>query len=524
MKYMRKQLGAVWLMLALLCCLAACGGGAEATPTPAPTASPSPTEPADTAPAPLHILLGYQEDSRWEEGTVLSRAEWDSLLLGEESRAAFPALDRRLRELHDNQQHENQQFVQDMLSDARELAAIQGELFGGLTRRTAYLVQRADERILSVQVNGSEYTGGVHPNYGVYGLNLDPATGQPLALTDVLTDVTGLSDRLTRKLQEKYDMEGFFNPSEPLADYTPDRYSWTLDHQGITFYFSPYELATYAAGLLTVTLWFDEQPELFEPRYTVAGGWARRLPLHSEVEVDLNGGGEQKDRLFLRMEEQETGTLQLYVARNGQEQLLEECYGFVMQPLLVCLGEPDSRRYFLYVEAAGENDYTSIWVYDLNGADITLSGTCSGAGLPGIYLENEGEAGIWYETVFTDPTRFVLDSRIQILGSWTGSRVYTAHPETGIIQPQTAYYTLPDDSLPIVSAVELSVTMLPGQEEEQIPAGTRFYFRRTDGETYAEMLLEDGRECRIELEYEDWTPRINGIPEWDCFVDVLYAD
>jgi len=77
--------------------------------------------------------------------------------------------------------------------------------------------------------------------------------------------------------------------------------------------------------------------------------------------------------------------------------------------------------------------------------------------------------------------------------------------------------------MPIVSSVPLEVTMLPGKTKETLPAGTNFYFRRTDVDTYADMELEDGRQCRIEIVYEGDTPMINGVPEWDCFEELLYA-
>ena len=76
---------------------------------------------------------------------------------------------------------------------------------------------------------------------------------------------------------------------------------------------------------------------------------------------------------------------------------------------------------------------------------------------------------------------------------------------------------------PIVSAIDLEVIMLPEKKTEVLPAGTNFYYLRTDGESYAELELEDGRECRIEIVQRDWEPCINGIPEWDCFLDLMYA-
>ena len=61
------------------------------------------------------------------------------------------------------------------------------------------------------------------------------------------------------------------------------------------------------------------------------------------------------------------------------------------------------------------------------------------------------------------------------------------------------------------------------RNEEILPAGTRFYPCRTDGSSFVEMELEDGRKCDILLEMEDYFSKINGMDEWDCFDGLAYA-
>jgi hypothetical protein len=38
-----------------------------------------------------------------------------------------------------------------------------------------------------------------------------------------------------------------------------------------------------------------------------------------------------------------------------------------------------------------------------------------------------------------------------------------------------------------------------------------------------DMYLEDGRECRVEVEHRDWQHYVNGIDEYECFDGILYA-
>jgi len=89
--------------------------------------------------------------------------------------------------------------------------------------------------------------------------------------------------------------------------------------------------------------------------------------------------------------------------------------------------------------------------------------------------------------------------------------------------PETDCYSMDNNGYPLVAKLPIEVQMLPGEKKEELPAGTKFYFLRTDGETYVDARLEDGRECRIMVEYTDYEYQINGISEWECFEEVIYA-
>ena len=65
--------------------------------------------------------------------------------------------------------------------------------------------------------------------------------------------------------------------------------------------------------------------------------------------------------------------------------------------------------------------------------------------------------------------------------------------------------------------------ILPENKVETVPAGTEFSFLRTDNESYVDLKMEDGRECRIEFEEIDYTSCSNGVPEWECFENLMYA-
>lgn len=471
------------------------------------------------------------ETGVWDESvTRLCSASWQSVALGEESKEKYPKLAERLEEINEENNIIFHNFIEQNASLAQEHYMDTPEYFYEYSSNSSYLVQRADSLIFSIREDGNEYTGGAHGMYGVWGINYEPSSGKVLTISDVCTKVEKLPAILSEKVIENYadEYETFESLQSVLEEYKPEDYNWTMGYQGITFYFSPYEIASYAKGEITVTLWFDENPELFRKRFLKKPdtGYVMDLPQNSEVEIDLGNG--RKDKLMVStyyktQEDEEYGIQYLCVTLNDSVYYEEEYYGYDIYPCLVCVSSPEKERYFLYVQGTAENDYRSILIYDLNGEEIKMNERLSGVGFCGVWDENAGEYGTYYHCVFGNPQEFKLGTRMEILGTWTGERTYSIDMEKGVPKPVTEYFAISNSWSPAVSQIPLEVLMLPDETRKELPAGTEFYFIRTDGESYVDARLSDGRECRIMVEFEDYVQTINGVDQWECFENLLYA-
>lgn len=108
--------------------------------------------------------------------------------------------------------------------------------------------------VLSVELLLSVYTGGAHGNTAVLGLNFDRSTGKLLTLDDALK-MTGLtldqvSEKTTTYLRKKLG-DGFFAEG---AKPTSENFAvFTTSANAVTFIFSPYQVAPYAAGIQEVS-------------------------------------------------------------------------------------------------------------------------------------------------------------------------------------------------------------------------------------------------------------------------------
>lgn len=529
-----KRLFSALLSLLLLLSLSACGGkGNDKAPEYVapdqtqedPAGDKTPEKVPEVSPAltttPLQIMKGASYYDEWGDNfNPLCLATWEDIALIDD----HPKLAAALYELNTDHSTAACSFMQEWLPDAKEALEQSPAYFNGFTLESKYTIQRADSLILSFREDFSSYTGGVHPNYGTWGYNFDPATGTQLGLTDVLTDTEGLDEILTEKIRAKYTFEPFDSLDEMLMDYGPEDYHWTLGYQGLTFYFSPYEIASYAAGLLTATIWFDEMPELFREEYMAVpeGGYAMALPYWHEIEVDLNTGNDTRDTLSVWAQEDEYGEKHLSLTLNGENYIDETWYALSVTPYLVCVGDSGSERFYLYVEGSGENDYCTMYIYDLNGTGPQLIADYSGVGFLNVWEPEAGIDGIYYSVLFNDPVEFTLGSKCNLLGTKTAYRNYTVDAD-GTLYPLNDTYTLREDLDPIISSISLPVILLPQNSKEIIPAGTEFRFLRTDNETYVDLAMADGQECRIVIEEIDWTPTINGVPEWECFENLIYA-
>ena len=85
---------------------------------------------------------------------------------------------------------------------------------------------------------------------------------------------------MIEKLKQDYDERIFFESyqdtiragfDEKKTQDDPD-IAFTVEPDGISFWFEPYLLAAYASGMQTVHIRFEEAPELFKPICTAQGG------------------------------------------------------------------------------------------------------------------------------------------------------------------------------------------------------------------------------------------------------------
>ncbi len=488
--------------------------------TKAPEVSDTPERTEETVP--VRIYMENKEVIEREEYRQLYAVIWQNPLIGGEDEAKYPAVSTVFKSLTIMRDQNAETVVSELAAIAEDLKQYADVTDMSCYDSTRYYVQRADNHIISMRCDQSINTGSIHPMSVVSGFNFSPETGDVLSLSDVVTDPERIREMVKQELAEKY-ADCLFEEWETLYRETEtDDLAWTLDYEGITFYFSPYALSYYAAGVLTVEVDFADKPALFRSVYAAAPeqGSASAVTFHSYTK--LEGADGKTDTLWVGQYKEDTDDyrLKLEVEKNGESILGYEVYAYEYKAYLVTVED----KYYLFVEATNDNDYQILYIFDLSEEFITDPIVQMNAGFARVGLNTEGDVYGYGEEIFNNPAEIRLSSRIDVFGTMRGTRSYSFDAKSGTLVPQTDYYTLNESMSPLVSKIPLEVTMVGDKTKVTVPAGTEFTFLRSDGDTYVEFRLPDGRECRVTRDNgEAWPYTVNGVPEEECFDGIGYA-
>ena len=485
--------------------------------------APSSTEEGDVLP-PEDALLTLWEtphfDPVYQGDSELLRTVWSEFTLSPEDESRYPALQAALVGIARSNETAAAHFEE---TELPEIQASYDTLFPDFLpfySQNEGRILRSDTKVVSLMQCLAIYRAGSQQDISFTAFTVDPQTGDFFTLDDVVTDPAALPALLTETLcaqESGGDAAGLATFLEAQA--AEDALCWTLGYQGLTFYFDAYELVPYGLGSLETTLYFADHPELFSPDLLpTAEAYAIAVPFSEAFTFDLDPTDDSADTLFVGWtpEEQDSALGSFYLSVNGAVTEDHGFFAYSIKPYLVHMERDGSVQNFLYLEALLDNDYRSIYVYDLSGSTPTLTAQLEGTGFSARFEEDQ----VYYE-IFTDPTAFTLDTRLEVLGTMTGQRVYLTDPENGAPTPHTPDYTVAPRSFTLLRS--LPVERLPQREEDVLPADTVLTMFSTDNASFIDFLLEDGSTCRVAVDLSDYPPKIDGLPNSDYFDGILYA-
>lgn len=469
------------------------------------------------------VTVDYSYDGDWKDQKTLFSSKVAQIKLMDDSHEklqdALKALNQSALDDQKSVIDENKEYAEQEYASNPDMVEY--------TFDRDILVARSDETVLSMAVMEGSYLGGAHPFGMTTGRTYDTQTGKELSLKDVVSDYDGIYEYVKKQLEENYDQSMFFEDYQDTLqkmfyDESGDygTVQWTISQTGLSIYFNQYDLAPYVAGSQQVDISFKEQPQLFQSKYVVEKeSYSKVIRENSSCFADVNGDGKEEEISYSVARDEYGFGGAITVTCDGQTFDTAEidkdasdaygAYGAYSSEGYV-LHTSDGRTY-LYLQHLDDNDYRYVNVFRLD------------QGRPS-YVGYEGMA--WYNTQILDPDSFMLYTRLDVLGTYYGMKRYHVD-EAGLPASDDEAYVINESSM-LQSTRDLEVTILEengSETEATVPSGTGYTIFRTDGASYADAHLNDGRNCRIQIKEgsRGWGWDIDGVSEEECFEWLPYA-
>ena len=422
-----KRVVSLLLAACMLLCLCACGGSNAETPaTQSPQQSAKPSTPTSEVPEPPQTgnpgaetlppanhgdaqTLSLQKQLYglydWDDDALLVQSEYSHVTLWQEDAAKYPELAEALEQTANMVKRSMEDEYDNLCTTAREELPWAGETS---VSTLDIQVRRADSVVLSLLSDSYSDYGWIEDFRGMHGTNYDAPTGLELALNDVVDVNNDLADAVANELNS-HQWAGDFDYRDAVQAYfanTPyDGFSWTLDYNGVTFYFADGDLEEAGNGGKTATVSFTQYPELFNEKYmAVPAAYMVELPMDSSYFTDLDGDGDLEELNVTGYFDSDVGMYTkfgVYADADGSYHY-EDCFADGFIPYYVKTADG---KHYLYLfceqdEGSGSIPMMLLVVFDVSGGRLTRVGEMNAA--PG-YIPD----GIY--RIPADPEDFYLD-------------------------------------------------------------------------------------------------------------------
>ena len=321
----------------------------------------------------------------------------------------YPEMNRTLSEIEGMQTRTMEDEADNMLSFAKEMGMADGdaENFETQVSKLDVQIRRADSIVLSYLTDSYADYGFIEDFIGLQGSNYDVQTGKELLLSDVITDMEPIPAAVRKELNSHLLAGEGYSESivEEYFKNTPeDGISWTLDYNGVTFYFADGELEEAGNGCLSATVSFAEYSELFNEKYTqVPEAYMVRLPLDHAFYTDLDGNGllervecsgvyNETDRFYSQFG--------IYTNSDGHYHY-EDLFAYGFQPYYVKTADGNHYIYLFCEESESGNRQMMLAVYNVNGGELTKVGDMN---IAPAYIPSD------YFVLPLDPNHMLLDN------------------------------------------------------------------------------------------------------------------
>ena len=454
------------------------------------------------------------------------------LVLSDEEATAYPELNQALTLEYDTLKKNTQEDLNNLKESAEEMVEyMQGDDNMQLIAEYAPYVLRADENVVSYEQFYDDYYGGTHGYHSYAGFTFDTKTGKKLDLYDVITGEESVKAGIIQELKNKYASEdGLVENNTPEEDadtffeYVDSKdqsgaVAWSLGADRLNIYYNPYNIGSWALGIVSVSLPFEKYPDAVKEEYKMGtSDYAVKIGIYADYSADIYNDGSFSDVSVYPdgTDDYANGALRIQIQdENGQvtSRVFDDMYYFTMEAYYVKTGN----RHFLHVFTHSENDWTADNVYEITNGQIRDLGYVEGTPALIRYEYNYNEDSLFTNSkdvaAYNDPGALYLEKTMNAFSTYSGSRHYHVG-SSGLLESRDPYVVGPAEIVVTVKkALTVKKTDASGRENgktEVIPVGTKLYFYMTDNESYVIFRYDGDQYGKVSMYNSDWPQKING--------------
>jgi len=389
-------------------------------------------------------------------------------------------------------------------------------------------ILRSDERVVSLAYYNESYMGGAHGMYGWNGQNFDPRTGENIKISDVIFDVDVFNAILKEKFLE-YDpyleestIDTNLEAYKSRLENGEGGYNWSIDYYGITVYFNPYEMGSYAQGAQQIRIKFEDYPELFNDYYAVRPyAYMMGGDPFKGIYTDIDGDGEEDEIYIAVSYADDLYTMNITIGIDDESYSID-MPGYGIQSYIAHMA--DDKEYIMLSSDGMSGSYeTKILSFENNDMFVK---EISDWGLKDIDLSADPDDYKYAKIAPSDPYYFLLGTRVDLLGTYIGRNWFSIN-EDGCLE---SYSDCMSVTMPQKLVIKTEIEVYPVDEygmnsadSELVLKGTEMEIVGTDGENYVDVDIE-GATYRIFVEIDDnYEQYVNGISIYDVFETVYFA-
>ena len=374
-----------------------------------------------------------------ESGFYMS-VQVPAVYLAEEMEEAFPQLQKAFDGFNAELRQEAERIF-GLMKESATQEFIENSGYTGLESESWVEIHRAgDANAVSVLVYSCVDLGGPHPSYTYTARTFDCTTGNVISLSEAIKDTDMLAKILADELKAGAESEDEFlcDDLETAIRERIDSGSlvWTVDYQGMTFYFPQDDLYVYAAGPKSVFIPFGINADVFaDADYigTSCIGYAVSFAPDRAFSFLLSESA-PANTIYVTAVESEDDMSELNVIVDDVKTAIDWQFYMISTINLVHMEDKN----YLYVGTRGDNDYSTLLVLEINpDKTVTEKGNMLCTGL----YSTTGRDGYLEVLAGFDPAYFILNTTVDILSTASGYRAYETGKD-GMPEPFENAYTM----------------------------------------------------------------------------------